>query len=145
MPASVQTPFTSAPEAPGIISAIFLRFMPLVRFIFLEWILRMSRRASSLGAGNSIFLSILPGLRRAESRMSMRLVAMMTLMFCFGSNPSSWFKSSSMVRCTSLSPNKFMFIVTLLQIQLMGKLRCSKSYLQSLPPVLQIQSSRSHP
>lgn len=36
---------TSAPEAPGISSAIFLRLMPRVRFIFLEWIFRMSRRA----------------------------------------------------------------------------------------------------
>lgn len=33
---------------------------------------------SSFGGGNSIFLSILPGLSRAESRMSIRLVAMMT-------------------------------------------------------------------
>lgn len=38
---------TSAPEAPGISSAIFLRLMPRVRFIFLEWIFRMSRRACS--------------------------------------------------------------------------------------------------
>ena len=29
----------------------------LVKFIFLEWILRMSRRASSFGGGNSIFLN----------------------------------------------------------------------------------------
>ena len=36
MPASVQTPFTSAPEAPGISSAIFLRFIPRVKFIFRE-------------------------------------------------------------------------------------------------------------
>lgn len=36
---------TSAPEAPGISSAIFLRLMPRVRFIFLEWIFKMSRRA----------------------------------------------------------------------------------------------------
>lgn len=38
---------TSAPEAPGISSAIFLRLMPRVRFIFLEWIFRMSKRACS--------------------------------------------------------------------------------------------------
>lgn len=36
---------TSAPDAPGMSSAIFLRLMPRVRFIFLEWIFRMSRRA----------------------------------------------------------------------------------------------------
>lgn len=36
---------TSAPEAPGISSAIFRRLIPLVRFILREWIFRMSRRA----------------------------------------------------------------------------------------------------
>lgn len=36
---------TSAPDAPGMSSAIFLRLMPRVRFIFLEWIFKMSRRA----------------------------------------------------------------------------------------------------
>lgn len=36
---------TSAPDAPGISSAIFLKLIPLVRFIFREWILRMSSRA----------------------------------------------------------------------------------------------------
>ncbi len=40
-----QPTLTSAPEAPGIISAIFLKLIPRVRFIFLEWIFRMSRRA----------------------------------------------------------------------------------------------------
>ena len=96
-PASVQVPFTSAPELPPICSAIFLKFIPLiifvfifvfvfvitfvfvcvflnnrmphlVRFIFLEWILRMSRRASSFGGGNSIFLNctILNPLRLLE-------------------------------------------------------------------------------
>lgn len=37
--------FTSAPDEPGMSSAIFLRFMPLVKFIFLEWIFRMSNLA----------------------------------------------------------------------------------------------------
>ena len=36
MPASVHTAFVSAPEAPAICSAIFLRSIPLIRFIFLE-------------------------------------------------------------------------------------------------------------
>lgn len=63
--------------------------------------------ASGLGGGNSIFRSIRPGLSKAESRMSIRLVAMMTyhislntspagsqkrkltLMFLVGSNPSN--------------------------------------------------------
>ena len=36
--------------------------------------------------------------------MSILFVAMITLMFCVASKPSSCAKSSSMVRCTSLSP-----------------------------------------
>ena len=36
--------------------------------------------------------------------MSMRFVAMTTLMFLVASNPSSWFSNSNMVLCTSLSP-----------------------------------------
>lgn len=84
---------------------------------------------SSLGGGNSIFLSMRPGRSRAESRMSILLVAMITctgdnchhpghhgagrtpgragpptLMFLVASKPSSWLRSSSIVRCTSLSP-----------------------------------------
>ena len=117
MPASVQTPFNSAPLAPGIDSAIFFRFMPRVRFILREWILRISKRASSLGGGNSILRSIRPGpkshiIRRrkknynknailrnkAGSNISMRLVAMMTLMFFVASNPSSWLRNSNIVR-----------------------------------------------
>mmetsp|Transcript_68121 Transcript_68121/g.210764 ORF Transcript_68121/g.210764 Transcript_68121/m.210764 type:complete len:259 (-) Transcript_68121:647-1423(-) len=104
IPASVQTALLSAPLAPFICEAIFRRLMPRMRFIFLEWILRISCLASSLGFGNSTFLSIRPGLSKASSRMSMRFVAMMTLMFCVASKPSSWFSSSSMVRWTSESP-----------------------------------------
>ena len=65
-----------------------------------------TQHTSSFGAGNSIFLSILPGLKRAGSRMSIRLVAMTTFMLCVASNPSNWFNNSSMVRCTSLSPGR---------------------------------------
>mmetsp|Transcript_4966 Transcript_4966/g.16635 ORF Transcript_4966/g.16635 Transcript_4966/m.16635 type:complete len:248 (-) Transcript_4966:503-1246(-) len=104
MPASVHTALDSAPEASVIMAAIFLRSMPRMRFILREWMRRMSARASSLGLGNSILRSMRPGRRRAESRMSMRLVAMITLMFWDDSKPSSWLRSSSMVRCTSRSP-----------------------------------------
>lgn len=38
----------------------------------------LNRQTSSLGAGNSIFLSMRPGLSSAESRISILLVAMMT-------------------------------------------------------------------
>uniref|UniRef100_A0A8D8UVF9 Uncharacterized protein n=1 Tax=Cacopsylla melanoneura TaxID=428564 RepID=A0A8D8UVF9_9HEMI len=89
IPASVQTPLTSAPEAPGMSSAIFLRLIPLVRFIFLEWILRISSLASSFGGGNSIFLSMRPGRSRAGSKMSILFVAMITLIFLVASNPSN--------------------------------------------------------
>ena len=43
-------------------------------------------------------------LRRAGSRMSTLLVAAMTLMSVVELNPSNWLSSSSIVRCTSLSP-----------------------------------------
>lgn len=51
LPASASIPlgtlltFTSAPDAPGMSSAIFLRLIPRVRFIFREWIFKMSSRA----------------------------------------------------------------------------------------------------
>ncbi|KAH3668615.1 hypothetical protein OGAPHI_002369 [Ogataea philodendri] len=104
IPASVQTPLISAPEQPFIFSAIFIRSIPLVRFMDLEWIFKMSVLAFSVGGGNSIFLSILPGLKRAGSRMSNRLVAMMILISLVDSKPSNWFNSSNIVLCTSESP-----------------------------------------
>lgn len=48
IPASVQTPFNSAPEQPFIFSAIFVRLMPRVRFMLRLWMRRMSARASTL-------------------------------------------------------------------------------------------------
>mmetsp|Transcript_396 Transcript_396/g.1063 ORF Transcript_396/g.1063 Transcript_396/m.1063 type:complete len:253 (-) Transcript_396:482-1240(-) len=104
MPASVQQPFISAPDAPAILSAMALRLMFLMRFILRLWILRMSARESSEGLGNSILRSMRPGRSNAESRMSMRLVAISTLIWLVPSNPSSWLRSSSIVRCTSESP-----------------------------------------
>jgi len=74
---AIQT-LTSAPEAPGMSSAILRKLIPRVRFIFLEWILRISSRASSFGGGNSIFRSMRPGRKRAGSRMSIRFVAIIT-------------------------------------------------------------------
>lgn len=56
------------------------------------------------GSGNSIFLSILPGRINAGSKLSILLVAMMTLTSCLVSKPSNWFKSSRRVRWISLSP-----------------------------------------
>ena len=45
-----------------------------------------------------------PGLSSAGSRISSRFVAMITLIWFDASKPSSWFRSSSIVRCTSESP-----------------------------------------
>ncbi len=104
IPASVQTAFDSAPEAPLICSAIFFKSIPLIKFIFLEWILKISSLDYTFGLGNSIFLSILPGLRRAGSRISILFVAMMILMVWVVSKPSSWLSSSNIVLCTSESP-----------------------------------------
>jgi len=39
-----QFTFSSAPEAPFIFSAIFFRSIPRIRFIFLEWIFKISQR-----------------------------------------------------------------------------------------------------
>ncbi|GMT21242.1 hypothetical protein PFISCL1PPCAC_12539, partial [Pristionchus fissidentatus] len=64
---------------------------------------RESRPARSCSP-NSTFLPSRPGRMRAGSGVSGRLVAMRTLMFPIGSKPSSWLFSSSIVRCTSLSP-----------------------------------------
>jgi len=55
------------------------------------------------GKGNSIFLSNLPGLRRAGSNVSCLFVAMITLTFVDWSNPSIWFNISISTLCTSLS------------------------------------------
>ena len=77
MPASVQTPFTSAPLAPGINSAIFFRLMPRVRFILREWILRISKRASSLGGGNSILCSIRTGPKNHIIRRRKKIIIKM--------------------------------------------------------------------
>mmetsp|Transcript_16567 Transcript_16567/g.32949 ORF Transcript_16567/g.32949 Transcript_16567/m.32949 type:complete len:331 (+) Transcript_16567:125-1117(+) len=104
IPASVHTALHSAPLAFDIFSATTVRSMPRTRFILRECIFMMVTLFSVFGFGNSILRSIRPGRRSAESRMSILLVAMTTLIFCAGSNPSSWFSSSSMVRCTSLSP-----------------------------------------
>lgn len=66
----------------------------------MEWRALTSRS----GRLNSIFLSSLPGLISAGSRVSGLFVAISTLMLPRGSKPSSWLMSSSIVRCTSLSP-----------------------------------------
>mmetsp|Transcript_33371 Transcript_33371/g.103389 ORF Transcript_33371/g.103389 Transcript_33371/m.103389 type:complete len:242 (+) Transcript_33371:258-983(+) len=67
------------------------------------WILRMSRRAASLGSGISILRSRRPGRSSAGSRMSGRFVAMTILTWPSCSKPSSWFSNSMSVRWISRS------------------------------------------
>lgn len=104
IPASVHTDLISAPVALGHFLAKSSNLMFLSMDIVLARILNMWARPSRSGNPNSIFLSILPGLVRAASKVSGLLVAMMTLMFPHDSNPSSWFTISNMVLCTSWSP-----------------------------------------
>jgi hypothetical protein len=89
IPASVHTALLSAPDAPAIFSAIFLKSIPLIKFIFLEWILRIYNLESMVGLGNYIFLSILPGLSSAGSKISILLVAMIILIVWVDSKPSN--------------------------------------------------------
>ena len=53
-------------------------------FIFLEWIFRICTLASSLGRGNSIFLSSRPDRIKAGSNTSGLLVAQITLISSLG-------------------------------------------------------------
>ena len=91
----------SAPEQPASEAAIFFILMPLIKFIFRLWICKIARRpytifikkkvnTASLGLGNSIFRSIRPGRRRAGSRISILLVAIIILILLEGSKPSSY-------------------------------------------------------
>ena len=73
------------------------------RFIWEVIVENMSRFWRLSGIGNSIFLSNRPGRRRAGSKVSERLVAIITLTLTDWSNPSIWFNSSSRIRCTSRS------------------------------------------
>jgi len=59
------------------------------------------------GNGNSILRSILPGQSRAGSKLSMRLVAKITLTSARASSPSHWFNNSSIVLWISCSPPEY--------------------------------------
>lgn len=75
-----------------------------LRFILEVWIWKILCLVLRSGTGNSIFLSILPGLISAGSNVSILFVAMITLTSACVSNPSSWFSSSNIVLCTSFYP-----------------------------------------
>ncbi|RUP46770.1 hypothetical protein BC936DRAFT_146545 [Jimgerdemannia flammicorona] len=89
MPASTHTALHCAPlnSSQHLASSSKLTSFPTV--ILREWIWRMRARASSLGSGNSILRSRRPERSKAGSRMSMRLVAAITLMRSSDEKPSS--------------------------------------------------------
>mmetsp|Transcript_14015 Transcript_14015/g.20667 ORF Transcript_14015/g.20667 Transcript_14015/m.20667 type:complete len:203 (-) Transcript_14015:753-1361(-) len=106
MPASTQTALSWAPlkssqerlSSSKLTSSWFT-------FILRLWICRMRARASSVGCGSSIFRSRRPERSRAGSSTSGLFVAAITLMLLALVNPSSWLSSSSIVLCTSRSPD----------------------------------------
>ena len=81
-------PFHMSPQPKWILQQTWHIAILYLTFIFLEWICKILALASSLGCGNSIFLSNLPDLRRAGSRISTLLVAAITFR-----NRNSQFKS----------------------------------------------------
>mmetsp|Transcript_22112 Transcript_22112/g.73175 ORF Transcript_22112/g.73175 Transcript_22112/m.73175 type:complete len:312 (+) Transcript_22112:149-1084(+) len=103
-PASVQTALMSAPLSSSLAMTKASRSTSSPRDMRPVWMPKMWRFVLMSGSGNSILRSMRPGRSSALSRMSMRFVAMMTLMDCVGSKPSSWLRSSSIVRPTSESP-----------------------------------------
>lgn len=89
IPASVHTDLNSAPVAFGHFHANNSNLIFLSMDIVLARILKMWALPSRSGNPNSIFLSILPGLVRAASKVSGLFVAIITLIFPLDSNPSS--------------------------------------------------------
>lgn len=81
-------PFQMSPQPKWILQQTWHIAILYLTFIFLEWICKILALASSLGCGNSIFLSNLPDLRRAGSKISTLLVAAITFR-----NRNSQFKS----------------------------------------------------
>ena len=81
-----------------------IRLTSGARCMFAVWIWKIFSFVLISGNGSSIFLSIRPGRMRAGSSVSILFVAMMTLMSPLSSKPSSWLRSSSIVRWTSRSP-----------------------------------------
>mmetsp|Transcript_27206 Transcript_27206/g.59434 ORF Transcript_27206/g.59434 Transcript_27206/m.59434 type:complete len:280 (-) Transcript_27206:704-1543(-) len=104
MPASTHTALSCAALKSSVLRAISSKLTSPDTFILRLWMRRILARASSFGWGNSTLRSRRPERMRAGSRISARLVAAITLTSSWLLKPSSWFRSSSMVRCTSLSP-----------------------------------------
>mmetsp|Transcript_8940 Transcript_8940/g.33154 ORF Transcript_8940/g.33154 Transcript_8940/m.33154 type:complete len:212 (-) Transcript_8940:654-1289(-) len=104
MPASTHTALSWAPLKSSVPRASSSKFTSPLTVILREWIFMICARASSFGCGNSILRSKRPERMSAGSRISARFVAAMILIRSSLEKPSSWFKSSNIVRCTSRSP-----------------------------------------
>mmetsp|Transcript_8676 Transcript_8676/g.26141 ORF Transcript_8676/g.26141 Transcript_8676/m.26141 type:complete len:240 (+) Transcript_8676:899-1618(+) len=78
------------------------------RGLLLAWTMKIASLASDSGRSILTFRSNLPGLTRASSKMSMRLVAAMMTMFVLSSKPSislrSWFTVWSLSSLPSAPP-----------------------------------------
>lgn len=104
IPASVQTDLIYAPVVFGHKRANSSYRIPFSTDICFAWILNILTLPSKSGRPNYTFLSILPGLIRAGSRVSGLFVAIKTFMFPLDSKPSIWFTIYNIVLWTSLSP-----------------------------------------
>lgn len=103
MPASVHTLRRSAPLNYSQILDKASKSRSPLSVIVLEWIFKIYCLAASLGRGIYTFLSNLPGLSKAGSRISGLLVAITTLTLPNSSKPSSWLSNYISVLCTYLS------------------------------------------
>mmetsp|Transcript_67326 Transcript_67326/g.152339 ORF Transcript_67326/g.152339 Transcript_67326/m.152339 type:complete len:202 (+) Transcript_67326:218-823(+) len=103
-PASVQTALMSAPERSSFAITNTSRSTSSESVMREVWMPKMWRLVLMSGRGNSIFRSMRPGRIRAGSKDSILFVAMITLTSPRSSKPSSWLRSSSMVRWISRVP-----------------------------------------
>ena len=78
----------SAPENPGVPRATRSRSASGAKVIFLPWSSRISRRPLSVGSSTTTWRSKRPGRSSAESSVSGRLVAAITMTPSLASKPS---------------------------------------------------------
>ena len=90
----------SAPEKPTVLSAIICKLTSSANGFFLEWIFNIDNLPFLSGKSIVTFLSNLPGLKIAGSKISDLLVAAITITFSVFSNPSIstriWFNVCSL-------------------------------------------------
>mmetsp|Transcript_6440 Transcript_6440/g.14048 ORF Transcript_6440/g.14048 Transcript_6440/m.14048 type:complete len:264 (-) Transcript_6440:557-1348(-) len=104
IPASTQTALSCAPLKSSVHRPSSSKLTSVLVFILREWMYMIRARPCSFGSGNSILRSMRPDRSSAGSKMSIRFVAAITLMLSLELKPSIWLSSSSIVRCTSRSP-----------------------------------------